>query len=304
MKLGGFNPFSVVFALAIACSCQGQSFLTNGLVAYYPFNGNANDESGNSNNGTIFGATLCADRFGQTNAAFNFDGLSSYIGFGSIPLNQTDNWSISAWINPATIDQYSEVVCLGFDDGNSGDGFEFGISQDHYNPGNELWSVLGSVTWIDSGYAFPLANVWYHIVMLRRDGVTQFYVDGVETPNSDPSTPLTPSAFTIGSATGARFFNGAIDDVRIYNRALSDAEVQQLYQIESPGGGTPHIDIKKAVYLTLSGLNIGYYYQIQVSSDLNNWTNFSSPFFSTTNTMTVTNYWNVDDWNQLFFRLR
>jgi hypothetical protein len=304
MKPNGLNLFPLLLLASIAAlSCRGQAFLTNGLVAYYPFNGNANDESGNSNNGAIHGATFCADRFGQTNAALNFDGLSCYIGFDSIPLNQTDNWSISAWINPASLNQFSEVVCLGFDDGNSGDGFEFGMSQDHYNPGNELWGVLGDVTWIDGGYTFPLANVWYHIVMLRRDGITQFYVDGIETPNSDPSSPLTPSTFTIGSATGTRFFNGAIDDVRIYNHALSDAEVQELYQIESPGGGAPRLDIKKAVYLTFTSLNVGYYYQLQVSTNLTDWTDFGSPFFSATNTMTLTNYWNVDDWNQLFFRL-
>ena len=42
--------------------------------AYYPFNGNANDESGDGHNGTVYGATLCPDRFGIADSAYSFDG--------------------------------------------------------------------------------------------------------------------------------------------------------------------------------------------------------------------------------------
>jgi len=52
---------------------------TNGLVAWYPLNGNANDASGHGNHGTVNGATLISDRFGNTNSAYNFDGVSSEI---------------------------------------------------------------------------------------------------------------------------------------------------------------------------------------------------------------------------------
>tara|TARA_B100000902_G_C26670287_1_gene602721 strand:- start:79 stop:306 length:228 start_codon:yes stop_codon:yes gene_type:complete len=48
---------------------------TNGLVGYWPFNGNANDESVNTNNGTVNGATLTTDRFGNANSAYDFDGV-------------------------------------------------------------------------------------------------------------------------------------------------------------------------------------------------------------------------------------
>jgi hypothetical protein len=120
-------------------------------------------------------------------------------------------------------------VCLGFDDGNTGDGFAFGMTKDNYNAGNHLTGVLGGVKWIPSGYTFPSANRWYHVVMLRSDGVTKFYVNGIQTANTESSTPLAPTAFTIGSATRGRFFDGMIDDVRIYNRALSASEIQAIY---------------------------------------------------------------------------
>jgi len=226
-------------------------FMQNGLVAYYPFNGNANDASGNGNDGTAVGATLCPDRFGNPNSAYHFDG-SSYIGFNSVPLDQVDNWTISAWINPFLINQDGMAVCLGYDDGNTGNGFAFGLSS-YDSPANTLSGVFGGVAWAPSGYAFPVANRWHHIVMLRRNGVTQYYVDGIQnqTWNKYTQTPILPSAFTIGSSTGIRFFSGGIDDVRIYNRALSASEVQRLYNFESKG--TSFAEYNLNAYYPFSG---------------------------------------------------
>src|SRR3990167_4957400 len=70
------------------------------LVAYYPFNGNANDESGNGNNGTVNGATLTTDRFGNTNKAYSFDGVNDYIDIGNNTNLKRYNTSftVSSWI--------------------------------------------------------------------------------------------------------------------------------------------------------------------------------------------------------------
>jgi hypothetical protein len=204
-------------------------FVEDGLVAYYPLNGNADDASGNGNDGRIVGARPCQDRFGNANSAFNFNGADDYISFKSVPLKKLDNWSLCAWINPASINQYAMAVCLGFDDGNTGDGFAFGMTMDNYNPGNHLTGVLGGVKWVPSGYTFPSPNRWYHVVMLRSEGVTKFYVNGIQTANTESSAPVAPSAFTIGSATGIRFFKGMIGDVRIYDRALSPGEIEAIY---------------------------------------------------------------------------
>ena len=77
-----FGILTISFALA--AHAQAPSFLTNGLVAYYPFNGNANDASGNGNNGTVFGATAGTNRFGKlTNSSFNFNGTSQYISLST-----------------------------------------------------------------------------------------------------------------------------------------------------------------------------------------------------------------------------
>src|SRR5208337_4123112 len=74
-----------------------QSFLTNGLLAYYPFNGNANDMAG-THNGTVHGAVLATNRFGIPNSAYSFNGSSAYIDCGTpADLAFTNNFTLSAW---------------------------------------------------------------------------------------------------------------------------------------------------------------------------------------------------------------
>ena len=100
----------------IAANCHAQSFLTNGLVAYYPFNGNANDESENGNNGEVHNATLTSDRFGNPSSAFYFNGSSSYI---SIPSSQTlmltENMTFSFWMKRMSVG--GMLLCKGDGEG-------------------------------------------------------------------------------------------------------------------------------------------------------------------------------------------
>jgi hypothetical protein len=70
---------------------------TNGMVGWWPFNGNANDESGNGNNGTVNGATLTTDRFGNANQAYSFDGVDDYIKIQNSPNFLNQEYSVSIW---------------------------------------------------------------------------------------------------------------------------------------------------------------------------------------------------------------
>ena len=93
----------VLFVIPFGISQDLPSYVpTDGLVAYYPFNGNANDESGNGYHGTVNGATLTADRNDVQNSSYGFDGLDDYISINSNN-NQLDFFgncciTISAWI--------------------------------------------------------------------------------------------------------------------------------------------------------------------------------------------------------------
>ena len=92
LVIGGWHGYAKI---------RSDRFLNEGLVAYYPLDGNANDASGNNNNGHVaLGATPCQDRFGKANSAFSFNGVDNYIRFESVPLKKLDDWSLSAWINP------------------------------------------------------------------------------------------------------------------------------------------------------------------------------------------------------------
>jgi hypothetical protein len=81
-------------------SAQVPSYVpTNGLVGWWPFNGNANDESGNGNHGTVNGATLAADRFGNAGKAYSFDGsdLITVLNNSSLNIQPSNGFSVSIW---------------------------------------------------------------------------------------------------------------------------------------------------------------------------------------------------------------
>ena len=75
-------------------------FLKQGLVAYYPFNGNANDESVNSNHGTVSGATLTTDRNGSAGRAYHFDGVNDWVDVtnNSMPVTGAAHKTMSFWM--------------------------------------------------------------------------------------------------------------------------------------------------------------------------------------------------------------
>jgi hypothetical protein len=104
----------------------------------------------------------------------------------------------------------------------------------------------------------------------------------------------------VEGAGATAWFNGEIDDIRIYNRALSTSEVQELYQYEVG----PIVTLIKSVKPSFSNLTISTNYQLQVSTDLVNWTNSGSPFTATNSSLVYPQYFDVPNWNQLFFRLQ
>ena len=83
----------------ISVNAQVPSYVpSNGLAGWWPFSGNANDVSGYGNNGTVNGATLTTDRFGNPNAAYSFDGINDYIRCTSTGVAGSGSRTISFWI--------------------------------------------------------------------------------------------------------------------------------------------------------------------------------------------------------------
>ncbi|MEI6556638.1 MAG: LamG-like jellyroll fold domain-containing protein [Paludibacter sp.] len=213
---------SLMLAILFGLSANAQ-VPTNGLVAYYPFNGNANDASGYGNNGTVYGTTLTTDRFGNVNRAYYFDGSTNYIDVpNSSSLNFTNQFTISSWIKTNFSSDWQRIVDKG---------------QQATSNGYVL-DMIGNSVRLNANYQYTTNaticnNTWKHIVSVYNNGVVQIYIDGILN-STITSTATSLVACTnnlkIGKANGNLvYFHGNIDDIRIYNRALNQNEVTALY---------------------------------------------------------------------------
>ncbi|MDX2197125.1 MAG: LamG-like jellyroll fold domain-containing protein [Cytophagales bacterium] len=227
------NPVSSILGFQTLTVTNVNIDLTTGLVAYYPFNGNANDASGNGNNGVVNGATLATDRLGNANGAYYFDGETNFIET-NIGSGFTDKITLSSWFK--TSGQF-----IGRDPGiiaNRSSTFNetgFNIT----NNGQTIFLIddaSANSTNIVSPF-FYNDGKWHQITGVYDGTQMKLYLDNILVGTQSLSSNISMSStFRIGhddepSATypTRRFFEGLIDDIRIYNRALSDAEVAALY---------------------------------------------------------------------------
>ena len=248
MKLG--STLFLCTIIFISCkknndSSQNNSNLTQGLVAYYPFSGNANDATSNHNNGTVTGASLTADRFGNSNQAYSFNGTSDYINIStSSSLDLKESFSISAWVRPDNYQLPGIVVWHG-DPAYAHDPFILYFSN---NPGYNSLGVRRDANdglminelYAQSGVIF--SGIWSHIVATCNATAKQMniYING-ELINSSSFSDMsinynTNNFFTmIGAATSTggigNFFKGKLNEIRIYNRELTKDEIKQLFNL-------------------------------------------------------------------------
>jgi uncharacterized protein (TIGR02145 family) len=216
----------------IKTEITGGTVPSNGLIAYYPFNGNANDESGNGNNGTIIGATLSNNRFGEVNKAFHFDGGNQYITIpNSISLNTPiSEISIIAWVKTESGGTNSPRI---FRKGNTGYDLcitpTSGLRKLVYYPNSGINYNNQQPT---SSLSFS-ESVWHQVVITESGTTVSFYIDGVPAGTSTSALNIlgqSSSIVTIGrKESGSDIFKGSLDDILIYNRVLSSEEIQSLY---------------------------------------------------------------------------
>ncbi len=233
----------IMLCALIACKAIAQ-IPTNGLVGYWSFNGNANDASGNGNNGIVTGATLTNDRFGNPNSAYSFNGTSDYITSAFAPFTAPP-FTISAWVKLNQLGAGIEpIVSIGEVGGNQ-------LKRLFFSPtysGAGLPNIgTGGANGINSTQSSIVANNWVHVVVACSSYTVSgviFYINGIGyTQNtiggSNVPVPMNNSPFTFGRHTvnlGVAFFDGLIDDVAMYNRVLTPNEVTFLF---SPCTGVP-----------------------------------------------------------------
>ena len=214
-------------------STLAQNSLTNGLVAYYPFDSNANDASGNGNNGTVHGALYETNSSGQI--ALSFNGINDYVSLTKLPTSGSGNFSIFAWINDSSpVGTRQSIVSYGQTSAVPHAGLYL-----YLNTNNKLQFDLTDSSGPISSKTINHGE-WRYVGVVNTGGNIQLYVDGVADGSPFRMSPnITPFYQAIGAEGGpgawGNFFNGLIDDVRIYNRALSVAEVQQLFNLSVSG---------------------------------------------------------------------
>lgn len=242
---------STYYARAYATNDAGTSFgnevtfkiqtntvdLNNGLVAYYPFNGNANDISGNALNGTVNGAVaLCADRSGVSNSAYCWPSngnSANYISIPDIHPLAPQSYSFSAWVYIDGGSINPRIISSG----------EVGISVNaSQNADQKIIRATYDLTPAGATSQPVQTKTWFHLVFtadhVKKEG--RFYVNGVLNATESCINCIPSGAkytnWNIGRKSISAFdtFGGKLDDIRLYNRVLNESEILELSATENP----------------------------------------------------------------------
>jgi len=219
----------VLVLILMAGTSHAQIDITTGLVAHYPFNGDANDVSGNDNHGTVIGAVLATDASGRVDGAYEFNGQSSYI---SIPnsaslISPTSELTMIAWIQPygwSKVGSAFGPILMKSATGNNSFQYRLAVSTSGVLASINDWN--NSVT---SGTEIVF-NQWHAVAVTISNDNARLYYDGrlVATDQITPLANTDDRPLEIGRDVPGlvEYFFGKIDDIRIYNRALTDLEVR------------------------------------------------------------------------------
>ncbi len=255
-----FNPttngsYAVTFAQTIGfCSitdtaaCVAMNSVTlidlpayvpaSGLVGYWPFNGNANDESGNLNHGTPNGNVYVADRDGNNNSACSFDGVDDYVIVGHSNSISSKIGTINYWVNTTSSALMQTVKKSNFSNA-TGEQYSFAINASSVNnvdfSAKYNSSCAVGTGWESTNTANAVNNGnWNMITGLITSDSIILYINGVrvaaqEVPNANMDECSGALEFGRNWNLDPRYFNGAMDDIGIWNRVLSVCEIEEMY---------------------------------------------------------------------------
>lgn len=262
----------VLGAIAFGLNAFGQvpSYVpANGLVGWWSFDGNANDESGNGNNATpMNGAFLTTDRFGNSNMAYGFDGLDDHLTgtFTNFPIGSSAR-SVTGWMNLTdTASWYLNFLASwGLDDGTFGSQNKaFGLFVNDELTESQVWVSWGA----SQNFSYPfIAGNWYFMcVSIDQFQIASLYINGQLVGDvflDGMNTIANNNIFHLGKSSHVPSFGwegyttGSLDDIGIWDRELTYCEIQDLYNAQlnsSPAidAGTDQVFCNSGV-VTLNG---------------------------------------------------
>lgn len=249
----------ILTAVTLFYSCLSLAQIpTTGLVANFPFSGNANNIVSGGTNATINGATLTIDRFSRINNAYHFNGTSSISAISNFGIDSGDV-SISCWLRSTDSSNTTETEVVGLYNS------QYYIEPSIRYSNNNRISAIRYNTCVNGTYTPSKAiqtNLWYNAI-LTYNHVTdtlKFYVGGnlissIKTSGFGTSCYNSPSKLTIGadySNGSSTFFKGDVDDVLLYNRVLTTSEIQAIYNASMCSTtDTTHVIIRDTIHTTV-----------------------------------------------------
>ncbi len=285
---------------------------TNGLVGFWPFNGNANDESGNGTNMSLTGAALTSDRKSISNKAYFFNGTSDYMvdETPSFLFGEDSIFTINTWTNFSTLNGKGEIATsLNLNSGN------FVWVLDYYDGYLRFGAANQQGKWHLAYYSINnlQTNQWYNISAEYNNGVIKLYLnnDLVSTQSytkSGAKTSLLPFSFGAihhSSTNKFNYYNGKIDDIGIWNRALTQQEITDLYmgcQLSintQPINQTINFNNNARFIVSCSDANTSYQWQTDKGTGFKNISNAGQYSGASNDTLTVMNV-NMSNNNQKF----
>lgn len=245
MKTHILFGFLVVSAFITSCDKDDNEEnknvnLTQGLLAYYPFSGNVNDESGNGNHGTIVnGATIVADMKGNPSAALSVNGTNGVMVTNGPKLTPQDEMTISFDVMARQTGRQVYISSVNY---NTGHGFNYMVSSSIPGETRTTFVTARNGAVCDNfaenttgilGATFEKES-WYTVVATFKSGALKMYVNNklvAEGPAPSSKINLCANAnFLIGTwwKNDPAGLNGKIDNVRVYNRVLNADEIEEL----------------------------------------------------------------------------
>lgn len=288
---------------------------TNGLIGWWPFNGNANDEGSNGNHGTVSGATLTTDRNGIANQAYSFDGVNDFIDAGSNI--SFSNFTVSAWVymnsNPGSLNTLVSKISTNFQN------FELAINGGTSFP-SLAWGTGSTWESINSTQAFP-ATAWHHLVIsYNSSNIMTLYYDGNVVLSSSTTNFVNVANFktyfgarpnTQGISTTSYFHNGKLDDIGIWDRALTQQEITNLYNgvynlpVELTQFAATCSESTTTINWQTASENNSAYFEVFKSRDGENWTSkTTTPAAGNSTSLINYSFTDINDASLVYYTLK
>jgi hypothetical protein len=285
---------------------------TNGLVGWWPFNGNAQDSSGNGNHGTVNGATLTSDRYGNQNGSYSFDGLDDFIEIPSSVSLHNPQGTINLWLY-TTIPNRDVCPIKKNNFSNAGnEHYVIAITPaevvfaNKYNSNCQSGNGWFRTATSNSIYTSPS----WHMITATYSIVNNLYIDGILVstsvpPSTNPDNCASDIQIGRGWSAVNEWVTGKIDDIGIWNRALSQQEITLLHQncqgflTNQPSNQTTAANRNAHFSVVSSEPNSTFRWQTNLGFGFQDLQNAGQYSGTQTSTLTVSNTSPQND-NQLF----